>query len=65
MPLSVLGTCCAQGCGHPPVVDCRTANGYGEWLCEFHLNMWLDNADDDDTLEPVALTWLSCPASVA
>lgn len=59
MPLAVLGTCCLQGCGNLPVVDYRTANGYGSWLCETHLNMWLDNADDDEQLEPVELVWLA------
>lgn len=28
------------------------ANGFVGVLCQHHLDIWLDNADDDDSLEP-------------
>lgn len=35
------------------------ANGYVGHLCQKCLDHWFDNADDDDSLEPVAWMWLA------
>lgn len=45
--------------GSPPVVALWTT-GFGNTLrlCQLHLDYWLDNADDDPDLEPVALVFV-------
>lgn len=54
-------TCCATIVGRPttPAVarwTCPSSNV--EYLCRSCLNFWLDNADDDEDLEPIAWSWL-------
>jgi hypothetical protein len=34
-------------------------NGDATDLCKYHLDYWLDNADDDDDLEPAELTFFN------
>jgi hypothetical protein len=33
-------------------------NGNVVYLCQECLDAWMDNADDDETLEPAAWSWL-------
>lgn len=51
-----------MGCG------CRYADTFAFWafrdgvrvgLCRRHLDMWLDNADDDPSMEPASLTFIN------
>lgn len=35
-----------------------TGNGNVVYLCKTCLDHWFDNADDDDSLEPAAWSWL-------
>lgn len=51
--------CCQPGDPPAPaVVVWITGNGNEPHLCQRHLDMWLDNADDDPELEPHHLKWL-------
>ncbi len=62
----VLGACYADHrCAHRPVATYHFTNGNAVRLCQGHLDMWLDMADDLEIDEPAGLTWLSYPASVA
>jgi hypothetical protein len=63
-------TCCAriQRNGHPPervpaVVawHCQPS-GNVEYLCQYCMDIWLDNADDDPDLEPANVVWLESVA---
>jgi hypothetical protein len=44
-------------CG-PVVVRWECQNGNIVQLCQACLDAWLDNADDDEMLEPAAWSWL-------
>lgn len=51
--------CVASHRGHGPAVARWDAkNGSVTYLCHPCLDHWLDNADDDDDLEPVAWSWI-------
>lgn len=57
---AALGTCYADHrCGHLPVAVYRFVNDNQVRLCQDHLNMWLDMADDEEIDEPAGLTWLA------
>lgn len=67
MPAAVLGVCWAHSaCANLPVALWRTyADSYGVKLCEDHLNLWLDLADNDEAPEPAELIWLANQKAVA
>lgn len=52
-------------CRIPPVIHPAFAMVYSQDgrvmtpLCQASLNNWLDNADDDDDLEPSHIRWLA------
>lgn len=58
-------TCCASMLdnGRPrssrAVARWASRNGNVSYLCRECLDRWFDNADDDDSLEPAAWSWLS------
>lgn len=55
-------TCLARNPGEPAeraVAIYSFANGNQIPLCQRHLDIWLDNADDDPTMEPSELAWLA------
>lgn len=47
-----------QDCHGDPVARQTHHHGGTTTLCQQHLDTWLDNADNDPSLEPAALTWL-------
>lgn len=48
-------------CG-PAVARWEVRNGSWFLLCQTCLDHWFDNADDDDSLEPVAWAWIGVAA---
>jgi len=45
---------------HPAFALVYTHDGlYSHAICQETLNHWLDNADDDDDLEPSAIVWIA------
>lgn len=67
MPIAVLGVCFGHSaCAQLPMALWRLdRDSNGVRLCEDHLNLWLDMADDDETPEPAELIWLANQKSVA
>lgn len=53
--------CKLTSCG-PVVARWSHRNGNISRLCQNCLNAWLDNADNDDDLEPVAWRWIGVAA---
>ncbi|WP_432185401.1 hypothetical protein [Streptomyces tendae] len=48
-----------QDCPSPPVARITHPHGGTTTLCQVHLDGWLDNADDDPSIEPVRLHLLT------
>ena len=48
-----------QDCWEPMRAFSTARNGSGVPLCQRHLDMWLDDADDDPYLEPVKLRFFN------
>jgi len=60
MRRAVHGTCYADHrCPNLPVAMYRFTNSNTVRLCQFHLDMRLDMADDEEIDEPAELVWLA------
>lgn len=46
------------GCSQPSAARWTYEDGASGTLCQVHLDMWLDIADDDPELEPAALAFI-------
>jgi hypothetical protein len=46
------------GCRRESTVRWVYSDGVYGTMCQFHLDMWLDLADDGEIEEPAALAWL-------
>lgn len=54
-----MSRCFIQDCPAPAfVLYVCNPSGHSVPLCQRHLDMWLDNADDDPYMEPAELIWL-------
>jgi len=64
--MSKLGPCRVglPNCG-TPTAWWTSGNGAYTRLCKKCLDLWFDNADDDDSLEPTAWGWLNPPTPSA
>jgi hypothetical protein len=45
-------------CRGPAIARITHHHGETTRLCQEHLDAWFDNADEDESLEPVAWRWL-------
>ncbi|MFF7947011.1 hypothetical protein [Streptomyces griseorubiginosus] len=63
--MSKHGPCQLSRCTNPAIAWWKSGNGAYTSLCQACLDYWFDNADDDDSFEPVAWGWFAPPTPPA